>query len=194
MCTRKHRQVSHTVTPFQRIFDTWGAESADSSQPFTNDCTQLNFDTDKLRASGMEFWSSVTIHFYFARRPWSNLWLSSTISPPPPPLSHGLSNVRFVCVPYHWKPPRSGTPTLLGNPKTLRIPNTIGIEIEIVLEVNCARGINTTWENLQIEKHKSIRRLFRSPDWFVLFDLQIFSGGVLPPEHNLTHNLFFYFQ
>ena len=37
----------------------------------------------------------------------------------------------------------------------------------------CARRINTTWENLQIEKHKSGRRSFRSPDWFVLFDLQI---------------------
>ena len=46
----------------------------------------------------------------------------------------------------------------------------------------CARGINTTWENLQIEKHKSGRRSFRSPDWFVLFDLQIFSGGVYSPS------------
>ena len=32
------------------------------------------------------------------------------------------------------------------------------------------------------EKHKSGRRSFRSPDWFVLFDLQIFSGGVYPPS------------
>ena len=46
----------------------------------------------------------------------------------------------------------------------------------------CARGINTIWKNLQIEKHKSGRRTFRSPDWFVLFDLQIFSGGVYPPS------------
>ena len=46
----------------------------------------------------------------------------------------------------------------------------------------CARGINTTWENLQIEKHKSGRRSFRSPVWFVLFDLQVFSGGVYPPS------------
>ena len=44
----------------------------------------------------------------------------------------------------------------------------------------CARRINTTWANLQIEKHKSGRRSFRSPDWFVLFELQIFSGGVYP--------------
>ena len=46
----------------------------------------------------------------------------------------------------------------------------------------CARGINTTRENLQIAKHKSGRRSFRSPDWFVLCDLQIFSGGVYPPS------------
>ena len=46
----------------------------------------------------------------------------------------------------------------------------------------CAWGINTTWENLQIEKHKSGRRSFRSPNWFVLFDLQVFSGGVYSPS------------
>ena len=46
----------------------------------------------------------------------------------------------------------------------------------------CAWGINTTWENLQIEKHKSGRRSFRSPNWFVLFDLQIFSGGIYSPS------------
>ena len=46
----------------------------------------------------------------------------------------------------------------------------------------CSRGINTTWENLQIEKHKSVRWAERTPSWFVLFDLQIFSGGVYPPS------------
>ena len=46
----------------------------------------------------------------------------------------------------------------------------------------CARGINTTRENLQIAKHKSGRGSFRSPDWLVLCDLQIFSGGVYPPR------------
>ncbi len=46
----------------------------------------------------------------------------------------------------------------------------------------CARRINTTSENLQIEKHKSGGRSFRSPDWFVLFDLQVFWGGVYPPS------------
>ena len=60
----------------------------------------------------------------------------------------------------------------------------------------CARGINTTWENLQIEKHKSGRRAFHSPDWLVLFDLQLSQVVFIDisPGRNLTHNLFFYFQ
>ena len=37
--------------------------------------------------------------------------------------------------------------------------------------------INTTWENLQIAKHKSVRWAERTPNWFVLYDLQIFSGS-----------------
>ena len=57
------------------------------------------------------------------------------------------------------------------------IPKTIGNR-KRDCAWGCARRINTTSENLQIEKHKSGRRSFRSPDWFVLFDLQIFSGGV----------------
>ena len=57
----------------------------------------------------------------------------------------------------------------------------------------CARGINTTWKNLQIAKHKSVRWAELTPSWFVLFNLQIFSGGVYHPERNLTHNLFFLF-
>ena len=46
----------------------------------------------------------------------------------------------------------------------------------------CARRINTTWKNLQIGKHKSVRWAERTPSWFVLFDLQIFLGGVYPPS------------
>ena len=46
----------------------------------------------------------------------------------------------------------------------------------------CAWGVNTTWENLQIEKHKTVRWAERTPSWFVLFDLQIFSGGVYSPS------------
>ena len=58
------------------------------------------------------------------------------------------------------------------------IPKTIGNR-----KRDCAwgytRGINTTWENLQIEKQKSVRRAKRTPSWFVLFDLQIkFSQAV----------------
>ena len=46
----------------------------------------------------------------------------------------------------------------------------------------CAQGINTTRENLQLTKHKSVRWAKRMPSWFVLCDLQIFSGGVYPPS------------
>ena len=52
----------------------------------------------------------------------------------------------------------------------------------------------TTWENLQIEKHKPGRRSFRSPDWFVLFDLQIFSGGAYTPSATSHTISFFYIQ
>ena len=41
--------------------------------------------------------------------------------------------------------------------------------------------------------HKSGRRSFRSPDWFVLFDLKIFSGGVYPPSATSRTISFFYF-
>ena len=62
------------------------------------------------------------------------------------------------------------------------IPKTIGNTGKRDCAWGCAWGINTTWENLQIEKHKSERRSFRSPIGFVLFDLQIFSGGVYSPS------------
>ena len=76
-------------------------------------------------------------------------------------------------------------PSFFSSKKWIKlIPKTIGNR-----KRDCAwgsaRGINTTWENLQIEKlenHKSGRRSFRSPNWFVLFDLQIFSGGVYTPS------------
>ena len=61
------------------------------------------------------------------------------------------------------------------------IPKTIGNR-KRDCAWGCAWGVNTTWENLQIEKHKSGRRSFRSPNWFVLFDLQVFSGGVYSPS------------
>ena len=61
------------------------------------------------------------------------------------------------------------------------IPKTIGNRKKDCAW-GCAWGINTTWENLQIEKHKSVRWAERTPSWFVLFDLQIFSGGVYSPS------------
>ena len=72
-------------------------------------------------------------------------------------------------------------PIAIPPSKKLLIPKTIGNR-KRDCAWGCARRINTTSENLQIEKHKSGRRSFRSPDWFVLFDLQIFSGGVYPPS------------
>ena len=61
------------------------------------------------------------------------------------------------------------------------IPKTIGNR-KRDCAWGCARGINTTRKNLQIANHKSGRRSFRSPDWFVLCDLPIFSGVVYPPS------------
>ena len=61
------------------------------------------------------------------------------------------------------------------------IPKTIGHR-KRDCAWGCAWGINTTWENLQIEKHKSVRWAERTPSWFVLFDLQFFSGGVYSPS------------
>ena len=61
------------------------------------------------------------------------------------------------------------------------IPKTIGNR-KIDCAWGCARRINTTSENLQIEKHKSVWWAEWTPSWFVLFDLQIFWGGVYPPS------------
>ena len=61
------------------------------------------------------------------------------------------------------------------------IPKTIGNR-KRDCAWGCARGKSTTWENLQIEKHKSVQWAEWTPSWFVLSDLQIFSGGVYPPS------------
>ena len=66
-------------------------------------------------------------------------------------------------------------------PSSVLIPKTIGNR-KRDCAWDCAWGINTTSENLQIEKHKSVRWAERTPSWFVLFDLQIFSGGVYSPS------------
>ena len=56
----------------------------------------------------------------------------------------------------------------------------------------CARGINTTWENLQIAKHKSVQET----NAFLICALQSadFLRWYVSPARNLTHNLLFYFQ
>ena len=53
-------------------------------------------------------------------------------------------------------------------------------------------SMNTTWENLQFAKHKSVTRWFRSVNWFVLCELQTFLGSVHHPEppHAKTFFLF----
>ena len=94
-----------------------------------------------------------------------------------------------VCV-LHWRVKLVNS----RNTETLKIiPKTIGNR-KRDCAWGCARGINTTWENLQIEKHKSVRWAGRTPSWlnFVLFNLQIFSGGVYPLRRNLTHILFLF--
>ena len=79
--------------------------------------------------------------------------------------------------------------------------NYLVLEIEevIVREVALAISIggekkNTTWENMQIEKYKSVRWAEGTNSWIVLFRSADFLRWRLSPERNLTHNLFFYFQ
>ena len=73
-------------------------------------------------------------------------------------------------------------PTFFSSQKWIKlIPKTIGNR-KRDCAWGCARRINTTSENLQIEKHTSVRWAERTPSWFVLFDLQIFSGGVYSPS------------
>ena len=76
----------------------------------------------------------------------------------------------------------SAAPSFFSSKKWIKlIPKTIGNR-KRDCAWGCARRKNTTSENLQIEKHKSVRWAERTPSWFVLFDLQIFSGGVYPPS------------
>ena len=73
-------------------------------------------------------------------------------------------------------------PSFFSSKKWIKlIPKTIGNR-KRDCAWGCTRRINTTSENLQIEKHKSVRWAERKPSWFVLFDLQIFWGGVYPPS------------
>ena len=73
-------------------------------------------------------------------------------------------------------------PSFFASKKWIKlIPKTIGNR-KRDCAWGCARGINNTSENLQIEKHKSVRWAEWTPSWFVLFNLQIFWGGVYPPS------------
>ena len=115
------------------------------------------------------------------------------------PLFEAVRILRFAHVKWRnrgwkhrnkWSNFRLHRPSSLTSKKWINlIPKTIG-KWKRDCAWGCARGIDTTWENLQIEKHKSGRRSLRSRNWFVLFDLQIFLRRCLSPERNLTHNLF----
>ena len=73
-------------------------------------------------------------------------------------------------------------PTFFSSKKWIKlIPKTIGNR-KRDCAWGCAQRINTTSENLQIEKHESVRWAERTPSWFVLFDLQTFWGGVYLPS------------
>ena len=90
----------------------------------------------------------------------------------------------------------SGCTVLLSRRKKSKkwiklIPKTIGNR-KRDCAWGCAWGINTTWENLQIEKHKSGRRSFHSPSWFVLFDLQISQVVFIPQAQPHAQSLFLF--
>ena len=83
-------------------------------------------------------------------------------------------------------------PAFFSSKKLIKlIPKTIGHR-KRDCAWGCARRINTTSENLQIEKHKSVRWVERTPSWFVLFDLQIFWGGIYPPRERHAQSLFLF--
>ena len=73
------------------------------------------------------------------------------------------------------------------------IPKTIGNR-KRDCAWGCAWGINTTWENLQIEKHKIKKAFVRLTELICAFRSLGFLRWCLFPKRNLTHNLFFYFQ
>ena len=81
--------------------------------------------------------------------------------------------------------------------KKINTKNYWKIEEEIVREDPRFRSrINTTWKNLQITKHKSVRYTLVKRDCFadfVLRDWQIFSGSVYHLEEPHVQSLF-YFQ
>ena len=80
---------------------------------------------------------------------------------------------------------------LLPNEKKKRsqiITNAIGSRKRLCMRL--LEVISTTCENLQIAKHKSVRRSFHSPEWFALCDLQILSGSAYHFEQPHAQSLF----
>ena len=73
------------------------------------------------------------------------------------------------------------------------IPKTIGNR-KRDCAWGCLRRINTTSENLQIEKHKSGGAFVPLTGLICAFWSADFLRWCLSSEGNLTHNLFFYFQ
>ena len=73
-----------------------------------------------------------------------------------------------------------------SQPQDALIPKTIGNR-KRDCAWGCARGINTTGENLQIAKHKSVRWAKRTPSWFVLcrFSRVVFIHRVQPHAQSL---------
>ena len=83
------------------------------------------------------------------------------------------------------------------------IPKTIGNR-KRDCAWGCAQGMNTTWENLQIDEHHlrksadgkaQIRKAFVPlTELICAFRSADFLRWCFSPERNLTHNLFLYFQ
>ena len=73
------------------------------------------------------------------------------------------------------------------------IPKTIGNRKRDCVW-GCSRGINTTWEK-SADRNAQIRKAFVPLTGLICaFRYADFLRLGLSPEHNLTHNLFFYFQ
>ena len=77
--------------------------------------------------------------------------------------------------------------------KEILIPKTIGIRKKRLC-VRLRSGDKHHLRKSADRKHKSFRWAKRTPSWFVLFDLQIFSGGVYPSSATSRTISFFYFQ
>ena len=100
-----------------------------------------------------------------------------------PSLHICIQEVDIHC--YSW--PLNLNITLMSNTRVQCDNNNtkklLEIEKEIAREVAVGDYvINTTWENLQVAMHKSVCWTERTAYWFVLCDLQIFSGKVYHPE------------